>query len=119
VGIIGTKGICRNYIRDPAREESDFLNLGSSTSRFSAFRKAWHEGEVPTMDGWTGIISILSLLSGNLDGIVHKPFPTETECNTSIRDELPNMQRRFDTGPNKDKIKLIGRCVKTVPEDSF
>jgi hypothetical protein len=119
VGIIGTKGICRNYIRDPAREESDFLNLGSSTSRSRHSARRGTEGEVPTMDGWTGIISILSLLSGNLDGIVHKPFPTETECNTSIRDELPDMQRRFDAGPNKDKIKLIGRCVKTVPEDSF
>lgn len=71
------------------------------------------------MDGWTGVISILSLLSGNIDGIIHKPFATETECNTSIRAVVPDMQKQFDAGPSKDKIKLIGRCVKTIPEDSF
>jgi hypothetical protein len=50
---------------------------------------------------------------------VHKPFATETECNTSIRDELPDMQKRFDAGPRKGKIMLIGQCIKTVPDDSF
>jgi hypothetical protein len=71
------------------------------------------------MDGWTGIISMLSLLNGNLNGIVHKPFATETECNISIRAELPDMKKRFDAGPSRDKIMLIGQCIKTVPEDSL
>jgi len=69
------------------------------------------------MDNWTGIISILSLLSGNVEGHLNSRFPTEEACKAALTHDVPLLQKRFDDGG--DSVKLIARCILTIPEDSF
>lgn len=68
---------------------------------------------------WLGVISILSLLSGNLDGVMHHRFDTEQSCQERIVPDTHRMQEGIDAGPSHGKILLISRCIPAIPEDSF
>jgi hypothetical protein len=63
------------------------------------------------MDTWTGIISILSLLSGNVEGhLGHKGFNSEAECKSTMDHDLPILQQHFDE--SGEKVKLTGACTQ-------
>lgn len=68
---------------------------------------------------WLGVISILSLLSGNLDGVMHHRFDTEQACMERIVSDTHRMQEGINNGPSKGEILLISRCIPAIPEDSF
>jgi hypothetical protein len=72
------------------------------------------------IETWTGIISLLSLLSGNVEATIgHAPFPTEQACKDEMKADIPMLQERLELGRNGGNIKVLGSCVRTVPEDSF
>jgi len=75
---------------------------------------------IPLIETWTGIVSLLSLLSGNVEVTLgHGPFPTEQVCKSEIKADSSALQERVDLGRNGGNIKVLGSCVRTVPEDSF
>jgi len=71
------------------------------------------------MEGWTGIVSLLSLLSANVEGTIHHQFPTHAECKTSTAYQALRMQQQFDAQGNLGQIRVVMTCVKTTPIDSL